>query len=181
MASGGRKEKREARLRDIMQDAQGNVIYTGDLWRISEDGGAGGPGRRVMLIAGLVLLAVMVIGSGCIDAKNATGAFYVVLPFVGEVSALFGLAWNAVKILFGKDGARTYDLQHASERIPAACRILMIFALAGLALSVLYLALNGAGGDAADGIAYLMLKLASAATAEWYRRLFRMTAWEKVS
>ena len=41
--------------------------------------------------------------------------------------------------------------------------------------------LNGAGGDAADGIAYLMLKLASAATAEWYRRLFRTTAWEKVS
>ena len=37
-----------------MQDARGNVVYTGDLWRISEDGGAGGPDQtRVMLIAGL--------------------------------------------------------------------------------------------------------------------------------
>ena len=181
MASGGRKERREAKLRDIMQDAQGNVIYTGELWRISEDDEAGGPGRRTMLIAGLALLTVIVIGSGFIDAKNATGAFYVVLPFIGEVSALFGLAWNAVKILSGKNGARTYDLQHASERIPAACTILMIFALTGLALSVLYLALNGAGDDMADGIAYLMLKLASAAIAGWYRRLFKTTAWEKVS
>ena len=180
MASGGRKERREAKLKDIMQDAGGNIVYTGDLWRISEDGGPG-PGRRVMHIAGLALLTVMIVGSGCIDAKNATGAFYVVLPFIGEVSALFGLAWNAVKVLLPGSGVRTYELQQASGRIPAACRLLMIFALVGLALSVLYLVLNGAGGNTADGIAYLMLKLASAATAEWYRRLFRAAAWEKVS
>ena len=180
MASGGRKERREAKLKDIMQDAGGNIVYTGDLWRISEDGGPG-PGRRTMLIAGLALLPVIVIGSGFIDAKNATGAFYVVLPFIGEVSALFGLAWNAVKVLLPGSGVRTYELQQASERIPAACTILMIFALTGLALSVLYLALNGAGDDMADGIAYLMLKLASAAIAGWYRRLFKTTAWEKVS
>lgn len=178
MASGRRKEKQEAKFRDIMQDAQGNVVYTGELWRISEDGN--GPGRRAMLIAGLVLLAVTVIGSGCIDAKNAMGAFYVVLPYIGEVSALFGLAWNAVKIQFPGKGVRTYDLQHASERIPAACRLLTIFALAGLVLSVLYLILNGTGGKMTDGIAYLMLKAASAAIAEWYRSSFKSATWTKI-
>lgn len=181
MASGGRREKREARLREIMQDAQGNVIYTGELWRISEDRGTAGPGRRAMLIAGLALLLVTVIGSGCIDAGNAMGAFYVILPYIGEVSALFGLAWNAVKVLPGRAGVRTYDLERASERIPAACILLAIFAAAGLALSALYLLLNGADGSLTDGIAYLLLKAATAAIAGWYRRLFRSTAWEKIS
>lgn len=180
MAAGGRRERREAKLRDIMQDAQGNVIYTGELWRVAEDAGTQGPGRRTMLIAGTALLLATVIGSGCIDAKNAMGAFYVVLPYIGEVSALFGLVWNAVKVL-GRREVKTYDLTNASERIPAACRLLVVFALAGFALSALYMALNGAGGDIADGAAYLMLKLASAAIAAWYRRLFRAAAWEKVS
>ena len=90
---GGKKERREERLRDIKQDSSGKVVYTGELWRIADSGGPGSALRqRMMLIAGLGTLALIVLGSGCIDAKNAMGAFYVVLPYIGEVSALFGLA-----------------------------------------------------------------------------------------
>ena len=182
MAGNGRKkERREARLRDIMQDASGNVIYTGDLWKISEDAERQGRGRRAALTAGLALIIMTVIGSGCIDAKSAMGAFYVVLPYIGEVSALFGLVWNAVRVLYPSEGVRTYVLEHVKPRITAACRILTVFASAGLVLSALYLILNGAGEDLADSIAYLMLKLAAAALAEWYRKLFNTTEWKKNS
>jgi hypothetical protein len=73
---------------------------------------------------------------------------------------------------------RTYVLEHAKPRIPGACRILSIFAAAGLILSILYIVLNGMGDKPADGMAYLLLKLAAAIIAEWYRRLFITTEWE---
>ena len=174
---GGRKERREARLRDIVRDVSGNVIYTGELWRIA---GADGRKKRLTLAAGLAALVLIVIGSGCIDAKNAMGAFYVVLPYIGEVSALFGLAWNAVKVTYPSEGVRTYTLEHVKPRIPGACRILTVFAAAGFVLSAVYMAVNGTGGNTADGIAYLMLKLAAAALAEWYGRFFRSAEWESL-
>ncbi len=175
---GGKKERREERLRDITQDTSGNVVYTGELWRIADSGGPGSALRqRMLLIAGLGVLALIVLGSGCIDAKNAMGAFYVVLPYIGEVSALFGLAWNAVKVIRSGE-VRTYVLEHAKPRIPGACRILAVFAAAGFVLSALYIALNGIGEMPADSMAYLLLKLAAAVIAEWYRRLFLAAEWE---
>jgi hypothetical protein len=175
---GGKKERREQKLRDITQDSAGRVVYTGDLWRIADSGGPGSALRqRMLLIAGLGVLALTVLGSGCIDAENAMGAFYVVLPYIGEVSALFGLAWNAVKLIRTGE-VRTYALDHAKPRIAGACRILTVFAAAGLVMSVLYIVLNGMGDKPADGIAYLLLKFAAAVIAEWYRRLFVTTEWE---
>ena len=175
----GKKERREARLRDITEDASGNMVYTGELWRISDSNGPGSALRqRMLLIAGLAALTLIVLGSGCIDAKNAMGAFYVVLPYIGEVSALFGLAWNAVKLIYTGDGIRTYSLEHSKPRIPGACRILSVFAAAGFVLSVLYLALNGIGETPADSLSYILLKFAAAVLAEWYRRLFLSTEWE---
>lgn len=178
--SGKRKERREARLKDITRDVAGNITYTGDLYRIagSDDSSAGR--QKLMLVGGLIPLILTVVGSGCIDAKNAIGAFYVVLPYIGEVSALFGLAWNAAKLLYPKEGVRTYTFEHCRVRVPAACRILTVFALAGLLFSVIYMFRFGTGGKTADGMAYLMMKLASAALAEWYARRFKATDWEKI-
>ena len=179
MAYDDRKKKREAKFRDIMQDAGGNVVYTGELWRIADSKEAGSGNRqRVILIIVLAVIALAVIGSGCIDAKNAMGSFYVVLPYIGEVSALFGLLWNAVKVLLPSEGVRTYTLEHARPRIPGACRILTVFALAGLLFSGIYMIRYGADSKTMDGIAYLMLKLAAAVLAEWYLRRFRATEWE---
>lgn len=180
MASGKRKEKREARFRDIMQDAEGKVVYTGDLWKIADSEAGSGAKQRGILTVVLAVIALAVIGSGCIDAKNAMGSFYVVLPYIGEVSALFGLAWNAVKVLLPSEGVRTFTLEYAGPRIAAACRILMVFALAGLMFSGIYMIRSGAGDKTMDSIAYLMLKLAAAVLAEWYVRRFRATEWEKI-
>ena len=175
-----RRERREARLREIMQDASGNVVYTGDLWKIADSEKAGnGTKQRIILIACLAALTAIVVGSGCIDAMNARGSFFVVLPYIGEVSALFGLAWSAVKVLAPSDGVRTYNLEYARPRIAGASRILTVFALTGLLFSAVYMIRHGAGDRTADGMAYLMLKAAAAALAEWYARRFASVNWEK--
>ncbi len=177
-----RRERRERQLSEIMQDASGNLIYTGELWRIADSKKAGsGTKQRAILIACLTALTAIVAGSGCIDSMNAMGSFYVVLPYIGEVSALFGLAWSAVKVLAPSNGVRTYNLEYARPRIAGASRILTVFALAGLLFSALYLFRHGAGDKTADGIAYLMLKLAAAALSEWFGYRFKATEWEKIA
>ena len=171
----GKISRREKKLRDIRLDERGSAVYTGAICRIAGDGGR----VRRHLAMGLLALAAAVIGSGCIDAAGATNSFYVILPFLGEVCALFALCWNAVKVIAGRDGVRAYVHEAAEKTIPGACRILTVFALFGLAASGYYLLRNGMDGQSAKSVAYLVLKVLAAAGAERYARAWRALDWER--
>ncbi|MBQ3290779.1 MAG: hypothetical protein IJH43_00205 [Mogibacterium sp.] len=172
-----RRERQKERFRDIMQDTEGNVIYTGAMHRIA---GEEGHSARVRMLVLLVITAAIVISSGCIDAGGAMGAFYVIFPYIGEVSSLFALAWSASK-LFVPAEIRTYVLNQSGEKIPGACRMLSIFAIAGLILSAVYLMRNGMGGEPAKNILYLGLKLMAALAAELFRKQYSVLKWEQSS
>ena len=172
----GKISRREKKLRDIQYDDRGSAVYTGAIYRIAGDGGR----IRRYLALGLAGLFAAVIGSGCIDAAGATNSFYVILPFLGEVCALFARCWNAVKVIAGRDGVRAYVHEAAEKILPGACRILTVFALFGLAASVFYLLKNGMGGQSAKSLAYLVLKVLAAAGAERYARAWRGLSWETV-
>ena len=167
--------RRDKKLRDIQLDAQGNPVYIGKTYRISGDDRR----TRLHLGLGLAALAAVVIGSGCIDAAGTTNSFYVILPFIGEVCALFALCWQAVKIIAGREGVRQYVHDAARGMIPGACRVLTVFALFGLAASGWYLWRHGLG-QAAKSIAYLVLKVLAAAGAERCGRAFRDLEWTEV-
>ena len=175
MADGKtRRDKLNAKYRDIREDEGGNLVYAGDSFRMAGDANR----RRLTLIALLVLEFAVVVGSGCIDAAGATNAFYVILPYIGEVSALFALCWTSVKLLAGGDAVRKYVLDNARTKIPGEARILTVFALLGLLLSALYLMRNSAGGELFKSVLYLVLKAAAAVTAETYRRTFADIRWD---
>ena len=169
--------RRERKLRDIRLDDRGNAVYTGAMYRISGDD------RRIRLYLGLgaLGLAAAVIGSGCIDAAGANNTFYVILPFLGEACALFALCWQAVKVVAGREGLRSYVYDSAGKIIPGACRVLSVFALFGLAGSVWYLFSRGMGGQSVKSVAYPVLKVLSAAGAERYGRAFRSLEWDEIS
>ena len=164
--------RRDKRLRDIQLDAQGNPVYTGAVFRIAGDEGK----TRLYLGLGLAALAAVVIGSGCIDAAGATNSFYVILPFIGEVCALFALCWQAVKIIAGREGVRQYVYDTAKGVIPGACRVLTVFALFGLVASGCYLWSHGFG-QTVKSVAYLVLKILAAAGAERYGRAYKGLEW----
>ena len=168
--------RRDKKLRDIQLDAQGNPVYIGKTYRIAGDDGK----TRLHLGLGLAALAAVVIGSGCIDAAGATNAFYVILPLIGEVSALFALCWNAVKVLTAGEGLRKYTHTSVSRVIPGACRVLTVFALFGLIASVSHLLRFGLGPRPVKSVAYPVLKVLAAALAERCGRFFRALEWEKV-
>ncbi|MBQ6539928.1 MAG: hypothetical protein IJL71_02765 [Oscillospiraceae bacterium] len=172
----GRLQRRNEKLKDIELVDGKKAVYTGDIYRIAGDGRK----TRLRLAAGLALIAALVIASGCIDAAGATNTFYVILPFIGEVSALFALCWNDIKVIAGKNGVRKYVYDSVSGIIPGSSRILAVFALFGLIASGIYLISNGFSGKTAISIIYPVLKAATAVTAEYYGRDYRRIVWETV-
>ena len=173
----GRAQRRKEKLADIVRDDSGNPVYVGEIFRLAGDG----RGQKLRFGALLAALLAAVIGSGCIDAAGATNAFYVILPLIGEVSALFALCWNAVKVLSAGEGLRKYNYESVSRVIPGACRVLTVFALFGLIASVSHLLRFGLGPQPVKSVAYPALKVLAAALAERCGRYFRSMEWEKTA
>ena len=172
----GKAKRRNEMLRDIQLEDGKKAVYTGEIFRMAGDYRS----LRLRLAAGLAALIAVVIASGCIDAAGTTNTFYVILPYIGEVSALFALCWNVIKIISGSDGVRKYVYDSASRSIPGACRVLTVFALFGLLASGVYLIANGFGGKSVKSIIYLVLKILAAFASEFYCRYYRGIKWEKV-
>ena len=173
-----KETRRSQYLKQMQETESGGYVYAGNLYRLK---GEAGSGRRQLFVLGIgtVLLALVVIGSGVIDTAGASDAFYVILPFIGEVSSLFILCWNAVKLV-GKGGIyRGYVLETVRPRIPGAARMLSIFAAAGFLLSVYYLTRHGMEGEIFKSILYPALKLLDAGVSEWLRRHFLSLEWER--
>ena len=170
----GRVQRRKQKLADIVQDADGKPVYVGEEYALAGDGRP----QRLRFGAILAVLTACVIASGCIDAAGANSAYYVILPLIGEVSALFVLCWNAVKVL-SADRLRKYTYESAGRLIPGACRVLTVFALFGLLASGSHLLRFGLGTQPVKSAAYPVLKLLAAALAERCGRFYRSLEWEK--
>ncbi len=168
-----RRDRRKERIKDITRDAEGNLVYTGETFRIEENGER----VRTGLIVWLVILGALVIGSGCIDAAGANSSVLVIMPFIGEVAALFAFAWNAVKVIYGRDAVRKYILDTAKERIPGALRILTIFAGFGMVMSAVYLIRHGTGGEPFKSLLYPAIKVLTAISSEYYKKMFEGINW----
>ena len=163
-------------LKEIREE-DGRLVYTGDVFRMVRRDGKTGAGR--FLAAGVLPAAAFVILSGCLDTAGAADAFYVILPYIGEVCALFALVWNLLKLVMEKGKVRAFVRETVQGRIPGAAKLLALFAAAGCVMSAVYLFRNGLGGEAVKSIAYPALKVMTCAAALYYDKLFRSVIWEK--
>lgn len=165
-------------VNDVERNEDGTLVYTGGHYRIAGDAVE----RKRTLIsftAGTVILAGLIILSGCIDADNATKSFTVIIPLIGEVCCLFAICWQAVKVIAGKGKVRAYALEPMTEKIGVASKMLVIVSLTGMVFSVIYLIRHGAGGHLLAAVAYPLLKVLIASTAIGYEKFFMTIRWVK--
>ena len=165
------KNSRKKILQNI-QEKDGTYQYTGESFRLKTS--------MTTLVICCILTFLLVVISGTLDTAAAFGAFYVILPYVGEVSALFMLVWNSVRLFYNKDNMRGYILDHVRSRIPGAATVLSLCAMLGMVCSMFYLFRYGSGGRLTASILYLICKGAAAFLAMGCRKAFRNLEWEKV-
>ena len=168
--------RKKSFLKDIREE-DGRFVYTGDVFRLVRKDGK--PGAVRLLVVGALPAAALVILSGCLDTAGAADAFYVILPYIGEVCALFVLIWNLLKLAMEKEHIRAFVRDAVLGRIPGAVRLLALFALIGCGMSAVYLLRSGLGDEAVKSIAYPALKGMTCVMAVIYDKLFRSAIWEK--
>ena len=165
------KNSRKKILQNI-QEKDGTYQYTGESFRLKTP--------MTTLVICCILTFLLVVISGTLDTAAAFGAFYVILPYVGEVSALFMLVWNSVRLFYNRDNMRGYILDHVRSRIPGAATVLSLCAMLGMVCSLFYLFRYGSGGRLTASILYLICKGAAAFLAMECRKAVRNLEWEKV-
>ena len=175
--------KRKERLKYIKQTDDGSFAYHGSHYRIVQSGSGEDQADTQKALTGLVAAAlaagVFVIASGFIDAAGANRAFYVILPFLGEVICMFVIWWELVKLVYGKGKLREPEYKSLKSRLTGAPKLLAAFSLVGLAASAVYISRYGLGDSAVKTIAYPVLKALAGGAALMLAKTFAASEWIK--
>ena len=168
--------KRKEYLKDYKLDNEGKYRYSGKSYKFDGTEQERRKVYRDLLILAVILL-VPIAASGFTDAPCAIRAFYVIIPFIGEVSSYFALVWYLSKLMFEGRSIRGYIFETANNRIPPACQILMFFAILGLAASLLYIAFNGFEGEVFKDFLYISFKACDGILAFCFKKYYNRVNW----
>ena len=169
--------KRKDYLKDYKQGASGKYEYGGISYTF--DGTPEERKRAYAKLIGLtVLLTAFVMGSGMIDAAGMVNTFYVIVPFIGEVCALFALWWNLSKLLMEGEKIRGYIFETVNNRMEPATLILVFFAILGLVMSVVFQLTNGFEDKMLKCFLYLFTKALNAILAFLVKKYYNTLKWK---
>ena len=171
--------KRKDYLKDYKQGASGKYEYSGLSYAF--DGTGEERKKAYLTLVGItVLMSASVIGSGLIDAAGMVNTYYVIVPFIGEVCALFALWWNLSKLLLEGEKIRGYIFETVNNKIHPATLIMVFFAVLGLVMSVVFMAFNGFEGKMLKCILYLFLKALNAVLAFFVNKYYNKLKWKGI-
>ena len=155
--------------------AGGGYEFTGTYFRFT---GESFKKRFVQLVLVLSAIGALIVASGCLNAAGMRNCYYVIFPYIGEVSAFFALAWNAFKLLSKGERVKEYIYNIAYPRLPRAALAVAALAGSSLVCSLVFILLNGAEGGVAKCVVYLAFKLCIALAAVGFRQMIKKTKYE---
>ena len=164
--------KRWGYLNDYKKNAAGEYVYTGRVYALGD-----GKRYRAALSALAFGAAAVAVGSGCINAAGLSNTFYVILPYIGEIAAVFVLCWNTVRLLTAGQQIKAHVRDALEKYLPPAALALIVCSAAGLIASPVFLILNGTEGKPFLCGLYLFLKAVNVVLGLFARRHVKALSW----
>ncbi len=164
--------KRWSYLNDYKKTAGGEYVYTGSVYTLSD-----GKRYRRGLAALSFGAAAVAVGSGCINAAGLSNTFYVILPYIGEIAAVFVLCWNTVRLLTAGQPVKAHVRDALEKYLPPAALALIVCSAAGLIASPVFLILNGTEGKPFLCGLYLFLKAVNVVLGLFAGRHVKALSW----
>ena len=161
-------------LDDFKKTPGGDYVYTGQIFVISA------PKHATATLTALSAAAsAAVIGSGCVNAAGMNNSFYVIIPYILEISAVFALCLQTVKLSFAGSEIKAYIKDSAEKYLPAAAVGLIASAAISIIASGVFLILNGTGGKHLLCAVYLILKATGIVLGVFIRRHIKNFEWQQ--
>lgn len=180
MAKKQKKHGRNSYLNDFRLNVAGEYIYDGALYACRDGADGIRAAQRRVWTAGALLVLAAVLG-GCIPAPGMQNHFYVILPYLGELTASLTVFWALVRLGRSWTSVREYVYERTVPALPRRAMAAAVCALLGAAAEGVHLVLSGAGGQVFPVALYFLLKLLAAASALTIRRAMILSNWDKVS
>ncbi|MBQ3823904.1 MAG: hypothetical protein II808_01720 [Clostridia bacterium] len=171
------RPKRRRYLDDFKLNENLKYVYTGNVYIQKGDAKK----TTVAVTVASVFMLLSTIGSGVFRSAGMTDCFYVILPYVAEVAALFALLWSSVTVITGKGKLRAYRYERGIKNFPVRAVLYAAFCGIGLLCSILYVILNGFSGMTFETVCYWVMKAAEAAAAILLRGYIASLEWDVVS
>ncbi len=175
------KKKRRSYLGDITLDAEGRYAYTGVELVPTPPNGIG-TGAMYGIIAGLSAAAVLfcIIG-GCIPAAGMQNTFYVILPYIFEISFAVSVLWAALRMLWhGRETGklRKYVWEATYGQLGVRTVLTVIASAVCAAATVLFIILSREPIHIPATVVFFITKAATIFTVVLLRRFSKRIAWE---
>ena len=117
MAKKRGKRGANSYLNDFHLNVSGEYVYEGELYALEDKPQHAAKKKKFWVLTAL-LTAVSVAG-GCLPAPGMRNCFYVILPYLGELTCSLLVAWAAVRLGTNWSAVREYryelSLIHISE------------------------------------------------------------------
>ncbi len=178
------RKNKHAYLRDFQPDDSGAYIYTGV--RMSPMPPGGKSVRRMYLeMTALSCAAVLfcVIG-GCIPSAGMLNCFYVILPFIAEISLAVSILWIMCRMTYhgySGDALREYVYEATFAKIDGRTKTAQLLTAVSFAATIFYVIINGFDSNIPATLIYLFTKVNIFLHFFGIRKLARAVTWKKMT
>ena len=164
------RRRHKAHLDQHIRDAQGEYHYVGDWYAVS-----GGWRALLPFAVWSVLTTGAVIAAGCVDFPGLRNTWYVILPYLAAICALFAFWWNAGRILSGGGRLKTFAWEKSKDLIAPLAGLMIGFLALLCVTSGIYLIRH----ESTHAVAFYALLLLGVVSAVFSLRSFKAQEWEK--
>ena len=179
MAKKRGKRGANSYLNDFHLNVSGEYVYEGELYALEDKPQHAAKKKKFWVLTAL-LTAVSVAG-GCLPAPGMRNCFYVILPYLGELTCSLLVAWAAVRLGTNWSAVREYVYKRSVPVLPRRAAAAAVFAALGAAAEIVFLAVAAEERHLPWGAVYLLLKAVGFFAAWEIRRFFLASNWGKVS
>lgn len=160
----------------FVKNAAGEYIYTGKLYSL--EGKKYGEFTAYLSVFSVFALISSIV-SGVIPVPGMLNSFYVIIPYILEISLTLSVVWAAARFIANKKPLREYVYDATVKALPVRALFAAIFSLAGIISETVFIILNGTGEKTLLCVCLYLLKAAVAVSMFLLRRYVNKTVWIK--
>ena len=176
---GKKRTGRRAYLNDFKLDEQGKYVYRGKMMGYEAEKISYGAYLRMITISVIGML-LFTVGAECLPAVSLSRFGLTVIPWLGQMAAVFVTAYGAFKILTGRNPMRSYVYRSSVEKMDGRLAVSMMFSFFTAFEETIYILVKGCAGEVLYTVLRPVCSLICGCIALFLRSRLKECAWGEV-